>query len=253
MNSESISFLNDADETIAGTLHEPDVATRNAVVLGHCFTCSRHTSILRDISKALVDGGIAALRFDFSGNGQSQGIFAETTYTKHIGEMTAAAQFMRSKGYEAFGLAGHSMGASIAVLSASRITGVKGICALAGRLAGTTAAGIFSRDQLSQLDRSGKLSFTSRGRELELKRDFFDDAERYDVSGTVRDLKTPVIIVHGDADDIIPVKEAHDAAALNPRVELEVIAGADHMFLDDAHRRRVADRVRDWFSEMFAP
>ena len=117
MNQENFHFKNHEDESLAATLHLPDVPNEAGVVLGHCFTCSRHTRILRAAGAALAKQGIMALRFDFSGNGQSQGLFAESTFSKQIREMQAAITILKDRGATRIGLAGHSMGASVSVLT----------------------------------------------------------------------------------------------------------------------------------------
>jgi hypothetical protein len=74
------SFTNSIGEKLSGTLHRPNVSSGFGFVLGHCFTCSRHTRILIDLSNALTNLGFCVLRFDFSGNGQSEGRFEDSTY-----------------------------------------------------------------------------------------------------------------------------------------------------------------------------
>lgn len=248
-----VEFRNAGGERIAGTLHRPESISEAGVVLGHCFTCSRHTSILRDISRRLCEAGIAALRFDFSGNGQSEGNFAQTTYTRHIDEMRRAAAMLADEGRTRLGLAGHSMGASIAVLAGDELPGVRGVCALAGRLAGLDPTLIFNTVQLEELRQTGRVHFQSRGRDLTLGREFFEDARRYDVPGIVAALPAPLMVVHGDQDEIIPVQNAYEARSSNPDVELFILPGADHMFSDPAHRRRIADRVARWFRTHLQP
>ena len=94
---EQIQFTNLSGEKLAGTLHSPSEDCRCGVILGHCFTCSRHTRVLRDISDGLVDAGFKVLRFDFSGNGQSEGDFSESLYSKQIAEMKTAASYMSAQ------------------------------------------------------------------------------------------------------------------------------------------------------------
>ena len=58
------------------------------------------------------------------------------------------------------------------------------------------------------------------------------------------------MVVHGDADEIIPVKNAYLAKTLNPeRTELAVIPGADHMFSNDQLRSQTVKLVVKWFKE----
>jgi putative redox protein len=247
---QSISFYNQQGEKIAGTLHLPKKPDGCGVVFGHCFTCSRHTRIIRQACNELAEKDVLALRFDFSGNGQSEGEFSASNYSKQIAEMQTAAAVIGEKGARWIGLAGHSMGAVIAVLTAARTPTVKAVCALAGRLSGLNATHFFSKKQLHELENTGKVSFNSRGRSLQLSTQFFADAKQYDLPKTVKSLQTPLMVVHGDADDIIPVQDAYLAKTLNPEyTELVIIPGADHMFSAKMHRTQTSKLVVEWFKE----
>jgi putative redox protein len=247
---QSISFYNQQGEKIAGTLHLPKKPDGCGVVFGHCFTCSRHTRIIRQACNELAEKDVLALRFDFSGNGQSEGEFSASNYSKQIAEMQTAAAVIGEKGARWIGLAGHSMGAVIAVLTAARTPTVKAVCALAGRLSGLNATHFFSKEQLHELENTGKVSFNSRGRSLQLSTQFFADAKQYDLPKTVKSLQTPLMVVHGDADDIIPVQDAYLAKTLNPEyTELVIIPGADHMFSAKMHRTQTSKLVVKWFKE----
>ncbi len=248
---QTVAFLNEYGEKLAGTLHLPESPTDRAVIWGHCFTCSRHTTVLRDISKKLENSGIASLRFDFSGNGQSQGDFSNTSYSRHIAEMKQAVNFLLEKGFSRFGAGGHSMGAAIAVLAAERMYAedvkIRAVCALAGRLGTGKISQIFSMEQMEELRQTGRMSFVSRGRRLELREDFFTDMQQYDLAAAVAGLKIPLMVIHGDQDEVIPVENALEAKKRNPGIELEIIHDADHMFMNPAHRDGIAERVTAWF------
>jgi pimeloyl-ACP methyl ester carboxylesterase len=247
---QQIQFPNHRGEKLYATIHVPDGSSSRGVILGHCFTCSRHTGILRSVCHALADRGFTVLRFDFSGNGQSEGRFAESTYSKQIAEMETAAAYLGDRGVSWLGLAGHSMGAMVALLAGAKISSVRAICALAARSRVMGAAEAFSPGQLQELQKTGRVSFLSRGRALELTREMFSDAARYDVGRAVSALSQPLLLVHGDRDEITPVDEAYRIQRYRPEgTRLAVIPGADHMFSGEEHRRRVTDVVIAWFVE----
>jgi len=234
---------------LTGTLHRPEQGDGGkAVVLGHCFTCTRHTGILRRVAGELTQRGFIALRFDFSGNGQSQGDFADSTYSKQISEMQTAMALVERKGARWIGLAGHSMGALIAFLTAVEIGKAAAVCTLAGRLAGMNASSFLTPEQRRKLRDRGRVSFRSRGRELILTDQFFKDAKQFDPARALADFRRPLLIVHGSEDEIIPVQEAtgaHERGGEN--VELEIIPGADHMFGRTQDAEKVARMVAQWF------
>jgi len=219
------------------------------VLLAHCFTCSRHTTLLRQIGRDLSAAGIWVLRFDFSGNGQSGGEFARSTHSKQISEMAVAADVLFREGVRWLGLAGHSMGAVVAVLSASRLERVQRVCCMAGRLSGMDAARYLTLDQRIELSQTGRTTFVSRGRELMMTREFFSDAERFDLKNEIAGLEPSLLIVHGDADEIVPVAEAYEARSRKPEgSELFIAADADHMFSNPTHQESVSRKVVKWFT-----
>ena len=247
---QSVYFYNHQEEKLAGTLHLPDEPNGGGVVFGHCFTCSRNTRIIRHICSDLAAAGFIALRFDFSGNGQSEGDFAASSYSKQMAEIQKAVDIIAEKGAEWIGLAGHSMGAVIAILTAARMNRVKAVCALAGRLSGLKATHFFNKRQIKELHDTGRVSFSSRGRPLQLSTAFFADAGQFNLPETLKTLQAPLMIVHGDHDEIVPVEEAHLAQKLNLiNTKLAIIPDADHMFSNDEHRLKISKLVVKWFEE----
>ena len=245
---QQVRFYNLQGEKLAGTIHRPDTPKQIGLVLGHCFTCSRHTGILRQIAKDASERGFTVLRFDFSGNGQSEGEFSASNYTKQISEMQSAVDYLHEKGVERIGLAGHSMGALISVLTASRNNAIRAVCAIAGRLSGMNAAHFLNNHQKETLRTTGKVHFESRGRRLLMTDTFFSDAAQFNLPGILKNLQSRLLVVHGDTDEIIPVEEAYRARDLKGSgIDLVVIPEADHMFSKAADRENVSRIAVDWF------
>jgi pimeloyl-ACP methyl ester carboxylesterase len=140
------------------------------------------------------------------------------------------------------------LGAAIALLTASAGKDRIGVCRVAGRVSATRPMHFLTPSQQQTLALTGHVEFNSRQRQLTLSKDFFDDADRHDLMDATRSLTIPMLVVHGDRDEIIPVAEAHLAKTANPRmVELAIVAGGDHMLAQPDHQRQVARMVTDWF------
>jgi putative redox protein len=188
------------------------------------------------------------LRFDFSGNGQSQGFFAESTFTKQIKEMQAAVAVLKARGATRIGLAGHSMGASISVLAGAETENVLAVCAIAGRLTGPEPERFLSAGQQAQFNEEGMATFTSRGRELTFTQSFVDDVNSFDLPTMLMNYPLPLLIIHGEQDEIIAVDAAQTAYQFNPQqIQLDVIADADHMFSQESHKNMAVAKITQWF------
>lgn len=255
MMEEKIEFTNDYGEKLRGTLHKPSSALSRAVVVGHCFTCSRQTLLLRRICQSLEEAGFIALRFDFSGNGQSEGSFAASTYSKQIGEMKQAVDVIcnRNEGIQWIGLCGHSLGGMVGLLAAPGIPLCRTVCAIAPRSVVTREEFLLTPDQQRELALHREVIFRSRGRSLLLSEDFFVDAAAYSLIDTVSNSRRPILLVHGDNDEITPSDHTVRLARTNPaHVETLIVRGADHMFSDEEQRSQAAMAITAWFTRWTA-
>src|SRR5690349_11530430 len=84
-------------EQIVGMLHLPEGRGRHpAVLLLHGFTGTKSEAhgMFVKMSRALVDHGIASLRFDFRGSGDSGGSFEEMTIKSEVIDATEAVRFL---------------------------------------------------------------------------------------------------------------------------------------------------------------
>ena len=73
MQNQKVEFDNDDGLTLSGSLDLPTGQPVAYALFAHCFTCSKNLKAAANISRALNDAGIAVLRFDFTGLGQSEG------------------------------------------------------------------------------------------------------------------------------------------------------------------------------------
>ena len=105
---------------LSAKLDMPDGAPRAYGVFAHCFTCSKDVLAANRICHGLAERGVAMLRFDFAGLGASAGNFADTNFSSTVGDLVAAADFLRAHFEAPRLLVGHSMGGKIATLAAAR-------------------------------------------------------------------------------------------------------------------------------------
>ena len=89
---------NKAGQKLSARLDLPSDAKPSAYALfAHCFTCSKNIKAISHISRALTRHGIAVMRFDFSGLGESEGDFADTNFSSNVADLVIAAPFMSAQ------------------------------------------------------------------------------------------------------------------------------------------------------------
>lgn len=235
-------------EVLDFTLHMPSGGAEpiSVVVIGHGVTANKDRAWAVTLADALGSAGHAALRFSFSGNGASQGSFEDSCPTKGDEDLGAVLDWLERHpvlGALPLVYAGHSMGAVVGVLRASRDTRLAALVSLAGMV--DTAD--FVRRKFASLVVG---DFMWDKPECPLSQRFLDDMRSI---GSVEDLseriEIPWLLVHGTGDMVVPYEESERIA---PRAagscELILFDGVDHVF-DGPSAARMAGEVVDWLAD----
>ena len=221
---EQIEFTNPQGELLDGRLHLPEKPTDKVCIITHGFHSNKNLLWLHDIADALAEKGIAALRFDFSGHGDSEGHFTEFGFKKGAGDFAAALEVVKERGFKKIAALGHSIGAAVIMQNLCDHAEIRCFVDIAGpsRL-DCEENEAFIRKIYEQADvKDGALLH-------ELKDgDLFTDLGRSSV---------PTLIIHGSEDEIVPLEDSElILEALKGPKKLEIIEGGDHLLLKEAHR-----------------
>src|SRR6476661_6450548 len=94
VESKKIEFLGTSGAMLAARLDLPR-RPRAFALFAHCFTCGKDLFAAARIAQGLTARDIAVLRFDFTGIGSSEGEFANTNFSSNVGDLVAAADYLR--------------------------------------------------------------------------------------------------------------------------------------------------------------
>jgi putative redox protein len=200
---------------------------------------TKHTAL----AARLAALGYASLRFDFSYVGESAGRFEDLTISGEVDDLGGACDELRRRGAGDLALVGSSLGGTVALLYAARDPRVRALVTIA---AVSRPLGIVERLGPARVEAWRRTGYREEatGR---LKRDFLDDLARHDVLGAARALRAVTLVTHGDADDVVPVGDAHALyAALPDPKALAVTAGCDHRYSDPSHLEALLARTVAW-------
>ena len=251
---EKVDFRNSLGQRLFGILHR--ASSRDClgptVILCHGMMSAKEGTKQKAFAYAFEERGFSALRFDFSFCGESEGKFEEITFAQEVDDLRSAVRWVRENGADPIGLLGSSMGGAVAILHARGDPSIEALVTLAA--VGTPARIADRMDDLQRKTQEWKDEGYLLGAEGEPGEKFFEDARRQDVVGAARGLSVPLLVLHGGADEVVPVEDAYaiHANAGGPK-ELKVLPGVDHRFTQPGALEEALELATEWFERYLTP
>jgi uncharacterized OsmC-like protein/alpha/beta superfamily hydrolase len=230
MQFQKLRFQNAEGRWLAARLDLPiDEKPHAYAIFAHCFTCTKNINAIVNISRALTGQGIAVLRFDFTGLGESEGNFAETSFSTNVSDLVLAAEFL-TKNFEAPALLiGHSLGGAAVLQAASSIPSVRAVATIG---APAHASDVLKHlgNSLQVLKEGGEAAVDIGGRPFTIKHQFVDDLQRDGLEESIHGLRKPLLIFHSPVDEIVSIDNAAEIfrAARHPKSFIS-LDHADHL------------------------
>ena len=220
MLNEKINFRIDTGEKIIGELFLPSIIGEHGtrlvpvVVFAHGLLSSKtHSRKSWALLKPLVDAGFAFFRFDFYGRGESEGDFSRTSLTKCINCVSSAVDYVVQNeliSSQRIYLVGDSFGGLASEILASEDRRIYRLILIAPAIN-------FCYEQIEVP-------------EVQLDATFYQDLSKYDPLSVAEDVSCPVLIVHGKADEVVPVNWSKQLGACITNCQLVMLKDAGHRF-----------------------
>jgi dipeptidyl aminopeptidase/acylaminoacyl peptidase len=248
MLQEEISFTTSDGKTIVGILHGPaGESALGAIILCHGMDSSKDSEKLVAVGRGLATLGFLTLRFDFAYVGESSEKFEDITYSGEVEDLRAACSFIRDRFSGRIGILGSSMGGTVALLFAAQDPDIAALVTIAAPVHPEA----FPRRILSPkgLQKWRDRGFTLyNGRLLNLT--LLEDLEKINVLECARKIACPLLIIHGDTDEVVPVEEAHELnACASGKKKLLILKGTDHRLSNPVTMQHAVSETLDWFTE----
>ena len=251
MQFQKLYFENQDGKRLAARLDMPlDEKPTAFAVFAHCFTCTKNFNAVVNIDRALALHGIAVLRFDFTGLGESEGDFAETSFSTNVGDLVAAAEFLKDAFEAPRLLIGHSLGGAAVIHAAQKIPSVEALSTIAAPAElGGLLRYVEERD-LEKLEDGGDTSIKIDGKDFRIKKQFLDDLKQSSMEAAVRALKRPLLIFHSPVDRIVSIDNAAKIfmAARHPKSFIS-LDRADHLLSNREDSLYVGSVLAAWASK----
>ncbi len=253
MSQFKLEFTNSHGQMLSAYLDTPpDERPRFYALFAHCFTCSKNVLASKYICKTLARQGIAVLRFDFTGLGESEGEFSDTNFITMKEDIASAAAFLE-KNYEAPKLlVGHSLGGTAVLYAAPDIPSVEMVSTVGSPSCPRHVVHMFA-DKLEQIEIRGEAIVQLGGRDFKIKRHFVDALSVENEYEAIHSLHKPLLIFHAPTDNQVNIENAARiyAHALHPK-NFVSLDGANHLVTDKEDARYIGQMISAWSKRYIA-
>jgi uncharacterized protein len=233
--------------TLRGMLHIPNGASHKTpiVCIFHGFTSNKMEPhfIFVKLSRMLETYGIASVRFDFSGSGESDGDFVNMTISKELEDAKNILDYVKSLDFvesSKIGIVGLSMGGAVAsMLAGDRNDDIKALClwAPAGVMKDLIAKGQ-NDEQAKSMSQNGYSDIGG----LLLGKDFITDLMNVNIYAQASKFDKNVLLLHGDKDATVPMIASEKYLEIyETKAALHIIKGGDHTFNSQVCENEVLD------------
>lgn len=226
---EAVVFPGALGHPLKGRLHHPVGPVVGVALFAHCFTCSKDLHAARRIAASLAERGFRTLRFDFTGLGQSEGDFADTTFSSDVEDLIAAAAWLRETHQAPSLLVGHSLGGAAVLRAAARIEACTAVATVGAPSDPEHVLHVFAPEE-KQAICEGEAMVSLAGRSFTVKRAFIDDLATHPLTEDLPTLRKAILVLHSPQDQTVGVEHARALfqAARHPKSFVS-LDGADHL------------------------
>jgi dienelactone hydrolase len=246
---ETFTLTGAAGARIAGDIYLPEATQPPLVVVIHGFKGFKDWGFFPWLGARFATEGLAAAIFNLSHNGiganfntfERLDLFERDTWSKRVHDMQQVLNAARhglltdssQPNPARMGLMGHSMGGGLALITAARDAAIGSVVTLAGVNRANRLPMDAVRHALKSLGHV-PIENARTGQIMRIGREFFDEldqhGEAFDIQAAAARVRCPWLLIHGAADETVPLEEAHDLLARNESAKLLTIEDAGHTF-----------------------
>lgn len=246
---------------MAVDVHYPQNQSPKAVIVyAHGINGFKDWGDMNEIASDFAEAGYAFLKFNYSHNGTTpeqpvdfvdMEAYSRDNYSIRQYDLSKVIDYIsESKEHylpaQNIVLIGHSRGGTDIILYGSNDSRVKALISWAAPSQANTPFGKWSAEDIEQWKNEGvKTIRNSRtGQDLPIGWQLYEDCKenkaRLNVESAARSMNKPWLIVHGEEDEAVFVKDAYDLKSWQPEARVKIIPETGHTF----DRKHPADHQR---------
>ena len=220
------------------------------VIFCHGFSGTKDGPLFELVADTLQAHGIASIRFDFNGHGESEGEFKDMTVPNEIEDAKKVVEYVRDLKYvSTIAIGGHSQGGVVAAMTAGQLSEELGEPAF--KAVALMAPAAVLRDDAIRGNTMGKQydpfdpgEYVELWGGLKLGGEYIRTSFSLPIYETAAKYQGPALIIHGNADRVVPYTYGERFHQIWPKSELVIQEYFDHGFSQNVYR--TTDIVSDY-------
>ena len=180
---------------------------RAFALFAHCFTCGKDIFAASRIAEGLAARDIAVLRFDFTGIGSSEGEFANTNFSSNVGDLVAAADYLRQNHGPPSLLIGHSLGGAAVLAAAPHVPDATAVVTIGAPASAAHVTHNFAAN-LADIVEKGTAEVTLAGRTFTITKQFLDDLAGQNFLDGLAKMRKALLVCHAPQDEYVGIENA---------------------------------------------
>jgi len=246
---EKIFFKDSEGNMLCGILSASS-KNRPIIILCHGFTSSKDGNTQLSLGEMLNEKNISTFRIDLFAHGESEGKIEDITVSKAVDDILSAIKLLKDRGYKKIGLFGSSFGGIASIIAASKAE----LFVLALKCPVSNfeelAVGRINGEMLKEWKNNGVATYEPwEGFKITMKYNFFEDMKNNNGYEAAKRIKIPMLIVHGDRDDVVPIEQSRKTAGIIRNCRLEIIKGAGHGFEKPEQFEKMVELITDFIAD----
>jgi uncharacterized protein len=246
---EPLTFHDRQGHNVAAVLSTTNRPTTGLAVLCHGFLSGKDSTTNRTLTRLLNEQELATFRFDFFGQGDSDGPFEELTTTLAVHQTHAALDLVAARGYDRIGLVGSSFGGLVAILTAAQRRNIACLTLKCPVVDFPEELRItFGLEGLARWQATDTIPNMMGGSDrVRLRYGFYEDCLKQIAYGPAEHITAPTLIVQGEQDECVPL---HQSRRLYDRLggvkRLNLLPSADHQFTRKEDFHQMTTSISNW-------
>lgn len=253
MKEEKVEFYNNKKQKLVGLLSLPENKNPPIAIIIHGFKGTKdYYTFVNNSIKPLTDAGIAVLRIDCRGSGESDLQFKEMTIKSESEDVLTAIEFVKTLDVDSrrISLIGISMGATAILMAMKHKPKLKTLVFWGPAFYYNSDSRYNTPQNRKTVEEEGVfyVRATLTGKQYIAGKELFKEMTSLDIRPYMKFVNLPVLIIRGSKDEIVGVKKDSEVVKLLKAKYLLVEKG-DHNFTDKDSEKELIKKTLDWFKK----